>query len=210
MQVRLKIVTQLLLYTLSRRLFQILFGGGDRVFTGRCKCHGRGARARVARDKTGPLDHWKRFKRTSKEKQKLCSLLASYKGPFSWCESRMGSRRKGLVHTVRACVRFSKESWNFLLSDFAQNGKSMRALKYQFSPASIANMDETPRWMNMPGAKTVEQVGAKSVPLKTTGQDKNRFTVAFKAFADGRKQPPYIIFKGVRPIAELSKFLELP
>ena len=59
--------------------------------------------------------------------------------------------------------------------------------------------------MNTPGATTVEQVGAKSVPLKTTGHDKNRFTVALSAFADGRKLPPYIIFKGVRPIPELSK-----
>ena len=56
--------------------------------------------------------------------------LASYPGPFSWCESRMGSRRKGLVHTVHACARFSTESWNFLLSAFARNGKCMRALNF--------------------------------------------------------------------------------
>ena len=61
----------------------------------------------------------------------------------------------------------------------------------------------------MPGATTVEQVGAKSVPLKTTGHDKNRFTVALSAFANGRKLPPYIIFKGVRPIAELSNIPEV-
>ena len=34
---------------------------------------------------------------------------------------------------------------------------------------------------------------------------KKRFTVCLSAMADGRKLKPYVVFKGVRPIAELKK-----
>ena len=47
--------------------------------------------------------------------------------------------------------------------------------------------------------------GDRSVPVRSTGHDKGRFTVALAAMADGRKLRPYVIFKGVRPISELDK-----
>ena len=45
----------------------------------------------------------------------------------------------------------------------------------------------------------------RSVPVCSTGHDKGGFTVALAAMADGRKVLPHVIFKGVRPIAELDK-----
>ncbi len=59
--------------------------------------------------------------------------------------------------------------------------------------------------LDMPGETTVTHIGERSVPVRTTGHEKNRFTVVLAAMADGRKLKPYVVFKGVRPIAELNK-----
>ena len=66
-------------------------------------------------------------------------------------------------------------------------------------------MDETPLWLDIPGETTVTHTGERSVPVRTTGHEKNRFTVVLAAMADGRKLKPYVVFKGVRPIPELNK-----
>ena len=66
-------------------------------------------------------------------------------------------------------------------------------------------MDETPLWFDMPGETTVTHMGDRSVPVRSTGHDKGRFTVVLAAMADGRKLNPFIVFKGVRPIAELDR-----
>lgn len=65
-------------------------------------------------------------------------------------------------------------------------------------------MDETAVWLDMPGETTIETVGVKSVPLKTTGHEKERVTVCLTAMADGRKLPPLLIFKGKRMPNELK------
>ena len=70
---------------------------------------------------------------------------------------------------------------------------------------AIGNMDKTPCWLDMPGETTVEHVGARSVPLRTTGNEKSRFTVVLAAMADGWKLKPLVVLKGVRPIAELAR-----
>ncbi|CAG8846744.1 9855_t:CDS:2, partial [Gigaspora margarita] len=59
-------------------------------------------------------------------------------------------------------------------------------------------MDETPVWFNMASDLTVEQIGAKTVHIHTTGNKKNWFTVVLTCFADGQKLPPTVIFKGQR------------
>ena len=66
-------------------------------------------------------------------------------------------------------------------------------------------MDETPLWLDMPGDTTVSRIGERSVSIRTTGHDKGRFTVILAPMADGRKLKPFIVFKGVRPIATLAK-----
>ena len=73
-----------------------------------------------------------------------------------------------------------------------------------FSPL-IGNMDETPLWLDMPGDTTVSRVGERTVSVRSTGHDKARFTVVLAAMADGRKIKPYVVFKGVRQIPELSR-----
>ena len=48
----------------------------------------------------------------------------------------------------------------------------------------------------MPSDTTVDSTGARSVPIKTTGHEKDHFTVILTARADGVKLKPYVVFKG--------------
>ncbi|CAB4407324.1 unnamed protein product [Rhizophagus irregularis] len=57
-------------------------------------------------------------------------------------------------------------------------------------------MDETPVWFDMAGNITVNNKGDKTVHIRTTGNDKNHFTVVLTCSADGIKYPPICIFKG--------------
>ena len=65
-------------------------------------------------------------------------------------------------------------------------------------------MDETAIWADMPGAKSVDVKGVKTVPILTTGHDKTRVTVCLGALSDGRKLQPQIVFKGKRLPTELK------
>ncbi|CAG8454493.1 5769_t:CDS:2, partial [Scutellospora calospora] len=60
----------------------------------------------------------------------------------------------------------------------------------------IANMDETPVYFDIAGAMTVNTKGAKTVHVRITGNEKNRFTVVLICLANSRKLPLVIIFKG--------------
>ena len=57
-------------------------------------------------------------------------------------------------------------------------------------------MDETACWMDMPSDTTVDNVGARSIPIKTTGHEKSHYTVILTAKADGTKMRPFVVFKG--------------
>ena len=61
--------------------------------------------------------------------------------------------------------------------------------------------------MDMPSDSTIDILGARSVPLKTTGHEKNHFTVILTARADGKKCKSFVVFKGkgTRLIKELQQ-----
>ena len=77
----------------------------------------------------------------------------------------------------------------------------------QYSLSQIGNMDETPIWFNMSEEMTIMQMDVRPVPIRTTGHDKARymFVLAATCMADGRKLQPFIVFKRVRPVAELQR-----
>jgi len=70
--------------------------------------------------------------------------------------------------------------------------------KKKYPLSFIGNMDKTPPWIG-----PLLPTGVHSAPIRTTGHERNRFTVCLCAMADGRKLKPYVVFKGVRPIPEL-------
>ena len=45
---------------------------------------------------------------------------------------------------------------------------------------------------------TVEKIGSKKVPMKSTGHDKVRVSVCLTGKADGTRLKPFIIFKGAK------------
>lgn len=72
-----------------------------------------------------------------------------------------------------------------------------------YSLSNIGNMDETSLWLDMPGETTVSRTGERTISIGTTSHNKGRFTVILAAMADGRKLKPYVVFKGVQPVAAL-------
>ncbi|CAJ0898964.1 15900_t:CDS:2 [Entrophospora sp. SA101] len=74
--------------------------------------------------------------------------------------------------------------------------KKQKQFEYELS--EIGNMDETPVYFDMVGNLTIDKHGAKTVQVRTTGNDKNRFICVLIILADGTKLPPIVIFKGKR------------
>ena len=71
----------------------------------------------------------------------------------------------------------------------------------------IANMDETPLFLNMARTRAIAKIGSKTVNIKTHGQEKVRVIVILWIVADGTKLPPVVVFKG-NPNGRVAKELE--
>jgi len=56
-------------------------------------------------------------------------------------------------------------------------------------------MDEIPLMFDVPSNKTVNVKGAKIIMIKTSGNEKMRYTVVLACCADGTKLSPLLIFK---------------
>ncbi|CAI7860230.1 unnamed protein product [Closterium sp. NIES-53] len=54
---------------------------------------------------------------------------------------------------------------------------------------------ETPLWLEMPSERTVEEVGSRSVPVRSGGYQKERVTVMLACTASGEKLKPWVFFK---------------
>lgn len=74
----------------------------------------------------------------------------------------------------------------------------------QVNVMDIANMDETPVYFDMPGGRSFDVRGVKTVKCKTTGYEKMRFTAVLTITADGKKLPPMIIFKGLKNVPKAN------
>ena len=67
--------------------------------------------------------------------------------------------------------------------------------KYAFDLSQIGNADQTPLTFDLPTETTITHKGSSTVSIKTTGNEKNRFTVMLGCTADGGKLLPYVVFK---------------
>ena len=134
--------------------------------------------------------------------------LAQVRGKDDFCASRgwianflrrnsFSLRRRTTVGQKLPCDLINKVV-NFIITT-----RKLRHHKH-YPLSFIGNMDETPLWLDMPGETTITRAGQKSVPIRTTGHDKARFTVVLAAMADGSKLKPYVVFKGVRAVPELT------
>jgi hypothetical protein len=68
--------------------------------------------------------------------------------------------------------------------------------------SQTGNADQTPVFFDMPRNTSIEKQGVRSVTIKTTGAEKQRYTVMLAVTADAGKLPPYVIFKRKTPPKE--------
>ena len=67
--------------------------------------------------------------------------------------------------------------------------------EHDFDLKCIGNADQTPLTFDIVTNSTVSEKGVKSVPILSTGHDKDRFTVMLACLGDGTKLSPYVVFK---------------
>ena len=67
--------------------------------------------------------------------------------------------------------------------------------KLCFEIEQLGYMDEVPLTFDVPWNKKVDVKGAKTIMIKTSGNEKTRYTVVLACCADGTKLPPLLIFK---------------
>jgi len=70
-----------------------------------------------------------------------------------------------------------------------------RRIQHDYPLAFIGNMDETPVSFDLPSNTTIDELGTRTVSIRTTGHERTNFTVVLTCMADGTKLPPLIIFK---------------
>ncbi|RMC15171.1 hypothetical protein DUI87_07353 [Hirundo rustica rustica] len=61
--------------------------------------------------------------------------------------------------------------------------------------SQMGSADETPVSFDEPSNNVIEEIGTKSVIIKTLGNEKMCITVMLAVLADGIKLPPYVILK---------------
>ena len=129
-------------------------------------------------------------KRRSRE---ILGQNTDFKASPGWCTRFM--QRHDLV--IRLKTKISQKLPDQLreeLNDF-QSFVYRQRTENSFDLACIANMDETPMQSDMPSSRTIESKGAKTVQIRTTGNEKNGFTLVLTCMADGTKLKPMLIFK---------------
>ena len=113
-----------------------------------------------------------------------------------WVDNFLNRQHFSLRRVTTVGQRLPDYLYPKLLSFIQFNSTQLHT--YHIALSSIGNMDETAIWSDMPQRTTIAPTGTKSIPILSTGHEKLRTTVALSAMADGRKLPPFIIFKGKR------------
>ena len=89
------------------------------------------------------------------------------------------------------------------VSSFTKFVRELR-IEDDFEDDFIVNMDETPVFFDIVPSKTVNQMGSKSVIVRTSGSDKRHITVMLAITASGKVLPTMIIFKGKRELKDIK------
>jgi hypothetical protein len=114
-----------------------------------------------------------------------------FKASTVWCVRMMRRNWFSLCRRTSLCHRWPADFEEKLVA-FQQHVIGLRK-KHSYLLSQIGNADETPVYFDMPPNYTVDDTGAKSVAVKTSGHEKVRVTVMLAVLADGSKLPPYVI-----------------
>ena len=163
---------------------------------------GRGSKAKYPTVEKELLDYVKKkreermsvttsmIRRKAKELGETLNIQGA-KFSSGWVERFM--RRNKLVERVRTqYAQKLPEDTPLVVKEFLQTAREKtKDIEKKF----IISFDETPMWFDMPRNTTIDFEGVREVPIKTTGNEKLRFTVVLGYTASGEKLPPAVIFK---------------
>ena len=88
------------------------------------------------------------------------------------------------------------DSYSEKMRIFTKFNENLRK-ENDFDLDQIANIDETPLFMNIISKKTIAKIGSKEVIINTHGQERVHVTAILWIVADGTKLPPMLVFKGI-------------
>jgi len=118
--------------------------------------------------------------------------ITDFAGTTSWCERFM--RRNGLcMHTKTTIAQKLPHKYERKIIEFHKYIINMRK-KLCFEIGQLGNMDEVPLTFDVSSNKTVNVKGAKTIMIKTSGNEKTHYTVVLACCADGTKLLPLLIF----------------
>ena len=110
-----------------------------------------------------------------------------------WCTRFMNRYRLSLRQLMKIAQKLPADLENKVGSfhKFVTDDRKQHA----YGLGHIGNMDETPIMFDLLGNRTVNQIGAKTVMVRTMGHEKTNFTVVLSCMANGVKLKPVVIFK---------------
>ena len=115
----------------------------------------------------------------------------NFKGSPKWVYKFM--KRNNLVRrAVTSVGQHLPANWQEKVSEFQ---KFVDDKKPGISLSHIGNMDEVAVSFDLPNKFTIAERGSSDIKITTTGHEKCNFTIVLGITADGKKLPPYIIFK---------------
>jgi len=118
---------------------------------------------------------------------------SNFKASLNWCY-RFMKRHSLSIRRRTTIAQKLPEDYEEQLSNFQTYIINLRK-KNNIDPSRLGNADQTPLTFDLPYDTTITHKNSKSVSIRTTGNEKNRFAVMLGCMADGTKLPPYVIFK---------------
>ena len=106
--------------------------------------------------------------------------VEGFKTSSRWMFAFMKRYKLSQRHRTKISQKLPEQT-NESLTKFQRFTIQLR--KKHFEMSNILNMNETPVWFNMAKNFTIDQIGKKTVHIRSTGNEKNRFTVVLTCVA---------------------------
>ncbi|CAC5369508.1 unnamed protein product [Mytilus coruscus] len=119
--------------------------------------------------------------------------LKNFRGSIDWCYGFLRRHDLSIHRRTHISQKLPADYEDKLLEFQKYIIKVRKQNNYLLS--QIGNADQTPLTFDLPADTTIDHKGTSTVNIRTTGNEKNRFTVMLACTADGGKLPPYVVFK---------------
>lgn len=119
--------------------------------------------------------------------------IENFVASAGWCTRFMNRFGLCLRQRTKISQKLPKDLDEKVMSFYSFIIKQRRIHNYDLG--DIGNMDETPMTFDLPSNRTVASFGAKTIFLRTTGNEKKHFTIVLSCLANGTKLRLINIFK---------------